>query len=317
MSPKIPKDLLNQARNFALKAYGGDLLAGPGESLYGHSLATGIIALSIIPESYVTKLAELSSTSPDAVKAAIMLAGLMHDWGKALAPYQEYLRGMHSHAPIRHEISSFIALTTLMKPKKGAELCYLAMAGAVLYHHHGLYDFTEKIIKYLRGGVRAWPNLRDKERGEEYKADVYRKLTRLRIALNDYLTNTEASSILSTIENSEHVIGGLAEVNALTKVVGKAVIEVEEAVNRLRHAVTPVLAALMMGDNISACIARKRDNERKRILLIVKASIPVALLNSNSIAEGLNAADLSSYAEYLPRNLLGLLTARGDRDEYE
>lgn len=291
----ISDELLELMRKFVEVAYGSDALAGRGEGLRHHSLATAVISTHILPQAYVLKLARSASASPEAVASALALAGLTHDWGKALLPYQEYVREGGTHAPIRHEVASFIALTSLLKPREGGEECYLALTGAVLYHHHGLYDFTEKIVKYLRGGVRAWPDTRD----SKYVRDLRGRLTALLNALSTYLGRAPAGEVLTPKPSAEEVINGLTSPeNPLQAVLGE-VVGVEERVNQRRNLVTPPLTALMIGDNISASIARAEEREGERVLRMSEASAPVIAFRERTLAQALTWAGLSRYAANL------------------
>ncbi len=296
-------DLLKQARGFVERAYGSNHLAGPGESLRQHSLATAVISTHALPKAYTVRLARITSSSVEAAESALMLAGLMHDWGKSLAPYQEYLRRGGMHVPIRHEVASFIALASLIKPREGAGECYLALAGAVLYHHHGLYDFTEKIVKYLRGGVRAWPNTQD----GRYGKDVGERLNALLNALSTYLERTPAGEVLTLEPNAEKVIESLAKPNEPLQTVLREAIDLEEYANQHRHVVVPLLTALMIGDNVSASIARAEDPERKRILKMSEASAPVVVIREPSLAKALKHVGLSHYANDLRKTYKALI----------
>jgi len=288
---------VKHARRFAGVAYGDSHKAGRGEGLRQHSLATAVTSMHVLPSSYVARLARDASVSLEAVGSALMLAGLMHDWGKSLAPYQEYLVEESTHAPIRHEVTSFIAIASLIKPREGAEACYLALAGAVLYHHHGLYDFVEKIVKYLRGGVRAWPNTRD----GRYREDLRERLEATLNALRAYIKGTPAGEVLTLRTNAHEVVESLTMPAEPLRAVLKEAIDLEERVNRHRHVVVPLLTALMIGDNVSASIARAGDPEGVRILRMSEASAPVVVIRERDLVKALREAGLSRYADNLRR----------------
>jgi len=223
-----------------------------------------------------------------------VLAGLMHDWGKVLKPYQDYLRRGLTHPPIRHEVASFIALTALTRVVNRRYLrCYAALAGSVLYHHHGLYDFTEKVNKYLRGGIRAWP------RPKQFDSNV---IDRFIDCLKTYISRGGCGDLIIVSDEEESIVEYLRNPvgSEFARRVLRRASEVEEVINSLRHVVTPLLAAVMMGDNISAYLARRSSIENKRILLMTKASVPTLLPHLQDIVGSLEDVGLSDYATSVP-----------------
>lgn len=244
----------------------------------------------------MSRLAGEAGSGPEAVASALALAALTHDWGKSLTPYQEYVRGRHAHAPIRHEVASFVAITNMLEPvNEGALPCYLALTGAVLYHHHGLYDFVGKIVKYLRGGVRAWPDVR------RYGAEVRARLEALARALSNYLSSTPAGGVIKLREGVGDLIESMSEDGRAPEAFARPC-DVEELVNDARNVVTPALAALMIGDNVSAGVARAGGGlEGVRVLKMVKASAPALLIRHARVRDALKLLGLKRYAEGLGR----------------
>ena len=287
-------DLIRDAVELAGKVYDEGLQARPGEGLREHNLATALIEVTVLPESFINHLFRAEGVTSEAVKSILMLSGILHDWGKALLPYQRHLREGGVHPPLRHEVTSFIAFASLLKPSLDpARALYTALGGAILYHHHGLYDFTDKLIKYLRGRVRAWPTLSD----TEAKEDLLSKLSVLYNALKQYLRETELNKVLRVRPAS--IVNDLTDESRFKKVL-QDVILLEEGINERRNLVTPALSALMVGDNLSAASSLYGSNEAvqevSRISLMSEATIATVLAHIRKLEDTLNLAGLPKYA---------------------
>ena len=291
---RVEDNPIKAAVKFATRVYDVGLEARVGESLRDHNLATAVIEITVLPKSFIRHLANVTGESSEAIKAVLMLSGLLHDWGKALLPYQEHLRLGGTHPPLRHEVTSFIVFTSMLKPsRESAKTLYIASAGAILYHHHGLYDFTDKITKYLRGGVRAWPTLSD----SNVRENLLSKLRALKEALLHYLRITGLNEVIEIRLDS--IIDSLVDEEGFRRLLGET-IKLEEEVNESRNLVTPVLSALMVGDNLSAASSLFEGNERvqeaERISLMSKATIASVLPHYRMLKDSLNTAGLSNYA---------------------
>ncbi len=279
-------------KKFTDRVYSGESLAGEGELLRDHALASALIALAIAPKQLINYLSNYLGNELRS-RYLIALTALLHDWGKSLPPYQEYVKVRSSHAPIRHEVTTFILLSNVLRPRDNAEIPYYMFIGSILYHHHGLYDFVESIVKYL-AGHRVWP----REGVPNYLINDFMN------ELKDFLDSTSLSNYLII---NEEVVDKFRGTELDHEVLSRA-IEVEGLINKLRNLITPLLAQLMIADNAAASASRSGvGREGSRILLMTKASAPILVVNWGSIEYLLSNAGLTNYIEGLSKTLLSIV----------
>ncbi len=279
MSESLSTELI---KDVTYKLYPNQLLAGRGELLRDHALASALVAVAVSPKQLINYLSKWLGSEVRS-NYLIALTGILHDWGKSLPTYQNYLRFGGKYAPIRHEVTTFIVLTNLLSPTEECEVPYLMLTGSILYHHHGLYDFVESIVKYL-AGHRVWP-----------KEGVPKELiSRLVSSIREFLINSGLSSYFII---NEEVVSKLRDRELSSELLEKA-LEVEGRVNQLRNVVTPLLTQLMIADNAAASATRDLSSgEGVRLILIARASAPVLTTNLGTITTLLINSGLSRYAE--------------------
>ncbi len=263
-------------------------LARRGESLGNHCAAVATISAGLATSAVLPPLPGLGTRSVGAALSAI--AGIIHDIGKALPSYQ----GSIDEGPpiIRHEVASFVAAANAIRVRDRRWIDAIApVMGSVLYHHHGMYDITERISHYLVTGARAWET--ESSEGLEEAADALSSLfKRLRVFVHEF-------GLSNMIFVSEEAVSAEAWSRPLRDLIRAGALEqafrLEEEVNRRRHVVVPMLSNVMIADNVAAYCATRygggADEESGRITFITRVGLPVIVSRVPAIAEAVSAVD--------------------------